>query len=155
MATPDRSLVLHLGEGKAISAIGIPLTFKAVGLDTGGAYSLLEFSITGEGPPPHVHKNEDEAWYVVEGELTVLLGERTVKAPAGSFIFAPRGLVHRFWNEAAEPARVLALISPAGLEKMFEELGESVPAAPRPSDIEEIVRLHQLYDIETVMPSGV
>ena len=155
MTTSDSGMVLRPGEGNSISALGIPLTFKAVGLDTSGAYALLEFNIAGEGPPPHVHKIEDEAWYVLEGEPTVRLGERTVKAAAGSFIFAPRGLVHRFWNEAAEPARVLALISPSGLEKMFEELGDSVPATPEPSDIEEIVRLHQLYDIETIMPSGV
>ena len=91
MTTLDSGIVLHPGEGNSISAIGIPLTFKAVGRDTGGAYSLLEFNIAGEGPPPHVHKNEDEAWYVLEGELTVRLGERTVKAAAGSFISAPRG----------------------------------------------------------------
>ena len=73
------------------------------------------------GPPQHIHKAEDEAFYVLEGEVAVLLGERTIRATAGSFVLIPRGTVHAFSRIGQEPAKLLAIFSPPGFERFFED----------------------------------
>lgn len=113
-------IVLGPGEGKTISVLGDRITYKAVGRDTGGRYGLVEGRLRREllapGPPPHVHESEEEAFYVVEGELKVQIGERTLQAHAGTFAL-PRGTVHTFSNPAPRPARALVIVSPAGLRR--------------------------------------
>jgi len=96
MSINDGNIVLSPGEGKIVPVPGHKVTHKVVGADTDGAYSLLEVELVGDGPPQHIHKTEDEAFYVLEGEINVLLGERTFKATAGSFVRIPRGTVHTF-----------------------------------------------------------
>ncbi len=121
MSINDGNFVLGPGEGKIIPVPGHKVTLKVVGADTDGAYSLLEVELVGDGPPQHIHKTEDEAFYVVEGEIKVLVGERTFTATAGSFVVIPRGTVHAFSRVGQEPAKVLAIFTPAGFEKFFEE----------------------------------
>ena len=98
---------------------------KVQNKDTLGAYSLIEFTVKpGTGPVPHRHSREDEAFYVLDGELEFRLGERgerVIVVTAGSFIFAPRGIPHTFKNSGTTPARALVIISPAGLEAFFGE----------------------------------
>ena len=98
------------------------LTYKAAKEDTGGAYALIEGTVVGGGPPPHIHTTEEEAFYVLEGELNVLVGERTVTATAGAFVLVPRGTVHTFSTAGTASAKLLILISPAGFEQFFEEI---------------------------------
>ncbi len=107
MSSNDGNLVLGPGEGKMVPVPGHKITHKMTGEDTDGAYSLLEVELVGDGPPQHIHKAEDEAFYVLEGEIKVLLGERTVIAKAGSFLLVPRGTRHTF--------------SPAGFERFFDD----------------------------------
>ena len=121
MPPDDGSIVLKPGEGKSVPVPGHKVTHKVVGADTGGAYSLLEIELVGDGPPQHIHKNEDEAFYVLEGEIKVLIGARTITAPAGSFVLIPRGTVHAFCRSGQEPAKLLAIFAPAGLELFFDE----------------------------------
>ncbi|MCH7767710.1 MAG: cupin domain-containing protein [Nitrospinae bacterium] len=121
MFTSDKNIVLSPGEGQTIPVPGHKITHKVVGADTDGAYSLLEVELVGDGPPQHIHKTEDEAFYVLEGEINVLLGERTFKATAGSFVLIPRGTVHAFSRIGQEPAKLLAIFSPAGFEQFFDE----------------------------------
>ncbi len=89
MSTHDGNIVLGPGEGQIIPVPGHKVTHKVVGADTDGAYSLLEVELVGDGPPQHIHKTEDEAFYVLEGEMNVLVGERTIRATAGSFVLTP------------------------------------------------------------------
>jgi mannose-6-phosphate isomerase-like protein (cupin superfamily) len=93
--------------------------------DTGGRLSVVEHTL-----PPHVlagplhhHSREDEYSYVLEGRLGTLLGDQEVFAEAGDLVFKPRGQWHTFWNPGDSPTRVLELITPAGLEELFRELG--------------------------------
>jgi mannose-6-phosphate isomerase-like protein (cupin superfamily) len=93
--------------------------------DTGGRLSVVEHTL-----PPHVlagplhhHTREDEYSYVLQGRLGALLGDQEVFAEAGDLVFKPRGQWHTFWNPGDTPTRVLELITPAGLEDLFRELG--------------------------------
>src|SRR5262249_51813375 len=89
---------------------------------TGGSLGLFRQTIAPKsGPPVHVHKTEDEFFYVVSGEIKVKVGDRTVSAPAKSVMFIPRGTAHAFLNVGTEPAVLLAGVTPGGFEKMFVE----------------------------------
>lgn len=96
--------------------------FKVISKDTSGAYSLAENRRDpGSGVDPHTHSIEDESFYVVEGQFTFQIGERSVDAPAGTFVFGPRGVRHSYKNTGTTPGRLLVLSSPAGFEKFLEE----------------------------------
>ena len=151
MSINDGSLVLSPGEGKFIPVPGHKITLKVVGADTDGAYSLLEVEVVGDGPPQHIHKTEDEAFYVLEGEMNVLVGERTIRATAGSFVLIPRGTVHAFSRIGQEPAKFLTIFSPAGFEQFFDEAVD-----PDVTDSETFVAkakaLAEKYNMEIVGP---
>jgi mannose-6-phosphate isomerase-like protein (cupin superfamily) len=109
--------------------VGDTYTIKASAQITGGAYGLVEASVPpGSGPPPHVHTREDEAFYILDGQLEFTAGEQTVLAGAGDFVYLPRGEMHRFTNPGIFPARALMLLSPGGFEGFFRDAG--VPARP-------------------------
>ena len=79
---------LRAGEGERLWIVGDTMTFKAIGDSTAGGLVLLEnLTAPGGGPPPHVHTREDEFFYVLDGELELLEGERWLRAGAGSFVF--------------------------------------------------------------------
>jgi mannose-6-phosphate isomerase-like protein (cupin superfamily) len=121
MSFSGGGIILGPGEGKTINVPGIPITLKATKADTGGAYTLTEEMVIGEGPPQHIHKVEDEAFYVLEGEVGIKIGEQIVQGVPGSFVLVPRGTVHTFWNVGITPAKVLSIISPAGFEQFLAE----------------------------------
>ena len=75
MPANEGNIVLKPGEGKIIPVPGHNITHKLRGEDTGGAFSLLEVDMFGDGPPQHIHKTEDETFYVLEGEINVLVGK--------------------------------------------------------------------------------
>jgi quercetin dioxygenase-like cupin family protein len=110
------------GDGATIQGpAGGPLTFKVRGEQTDGALTAFENVIApGDGPPLHSHAAEDEAWYVLDGELRFRLGEELAAAPAGTFVFVPRGTPHCFRNVGEEPARILVLFTPSGMERFFD-----------------------------------
>lgn len=113
-------------EGEALWVIGGLYTYKSVGADNGNAYTLVEVrGPDGLATPHHVHENEEEGFYVVSGQVTLVIGEETVKASAGSFAFAPRGVPHAFRLDSTD-AKLLLLITPgaAGHEGMFRAMGQ-------------------------------
>ncbi|HSJ44811.1 MAG TPA: cupin domain-containing protein [Euzebyales bacterium] len=93
--------------------------------DTGGRLSVVEHSLPPHvlAGPLHYHSREDEYSYVLEGRMGALLGDQEVYAEAGDLVFKPRGQWHTFWNPGDTPTRILELITPAGLEDLFRELG--------------------------------
>lgn len=133
MATQPQPFALGPGEGETVEGpAGGPLTFKVRGERSGGALLALENVIApGDGPPLHRHEREDEAWYVIEGDLRFQLGDEIAAAPAGSFVFVPRGTPHCFQNAGRSPARILVLFTPAGMEGFFDRFAEL--AEPEPS----------------------
>ena len=123
---------------------------KLSGEDTNGAYAVLE-SITPPdgGPPLHVHTREDECFYILEGEYEFQVGEQTLRASAGSFLFGPRGTPHRFRNVGSAVARHLVIAQPAGIENFFSEISDlTAEAEGGPPDLTRVHELAARYGIE-------
>ena len=100
--------------------------FMIDGADTGGRLSRWSSTRSARGSlagPLHFHTREDEFSFVLEGRLGALLGDQEVVAGPGDLVFKPRGQWHTFWNAGEETTRILELITPAGLEDLFRELG--------------------------------
>ena len=124
-----RAFGLKEGEGAARWWGGGLVTAKATGKETGGLYTILEvLEPHGAAAPLHVHHNEDEAFYVLEGEMTFYVGEETFKAGPSSFLFGPKDVPHAYTVDSG-PARLLFVLSPAGFEGFIEAV--SVPAQTR------------------------
>jgi mannose-6-phosphate isomerase-like protein (cupin superfamily) len=86
---------------------------------TGGTFTLMESHAKG-GAPPHVHEREDEAMYVLEGQITVHVGNETFVVAKHGFVFMPHGVLHD-WDVDSGTARVLILAAPGGLEEFLGE----------------------------------
>jgi quercetin dioxygenase-like cupin family protein len=133
------------------------LTVKAGGAETGDAFAqFLTDDPRGTAPPLHVHHTEDEAFYVLDGEVTVLVGDERIDLRTGSYCFAPRGIRHT-WIVRSERARMLVTVSPAGLEQAFVSLGVPVtgpepPAEPVLPAPDELIRLFAGYGVEILGP---
>jgi len=152
MSFGDRSIVLGPGEGKTIQVPGHPITYKVVGADNNGAYSLLEAEVAGDGPPQHIHKAEEEAFYVLEGELNIQVGERTIKGTAGSFVLIPRGIAHTFWKAEAEPVKLLVIFSPAGFEQFFVEAVGDEEEMDTPTYVNRAISIAEKYNLDVIGP---
>jgi quercetin dioxygenase-like cupin family protein len=152
MTASDRIIVLGPGEGDThLIPGGREFLFKVVSADTDGAYSLGEFVLPPAGAAlPHIHRENEEAFYVLDGEFTVGVGEQTVMARPGSFILVPRGTVHSLHNAGSAPAKLLFVISPAALEHMFIEIGQLLSVKDRPSDHLAIQAVRDKYHTEDV-----
>ena len=143
MTTEDRSLFVGPSDGTVLmNPIGGRMVIKASAQETGG-YSLHENILPAgsPGPLPHIHHNHEEAFYVLEGELTMRVGTRTITAQSGSFLVVPRGVVHQPSNPGTQPTRVLLIFSPAGMDGFFAEAAERriplqlTPANPTPQEV--------------------
>jgi quercetin dioxygenase-like cupin family protein len=111
------------GEGEILVKSGMKL--KVGSAQTGGTLEVAEISGSGT-PPPHLHREHDECFYIIEGMFTFTLGADVIEAPADSVVFVPRGTPHAFTH--SERARALVFVIPANLEGFFRELGEGLAA---------------------------
>jgi mannose-6-phosphate isomerase-like protein (cupin superfamily) len=115
--------MLHLvrpGKGSKISALGSTYTTKTNGEANGGAYSLVEEELWGDPTPLHRHMHEEEAFYVISGRVAVWVDGTETIAVLGTFLLVPRGVAHAARRIDDEPARMLTLVSPPGLERFFK-----------------------------------
>jgi quercetin dioxygenase-like cupin family protein len=139
------SLARKPGEGEVIDVLGAPYVFKATSAETGNRFCCLEHSVPpGAGVPPHTHTHEDEAFFVLGGEITFVSADRgaPLRLGAGSFFFAPRGRRHAFSNESGSEARLLVIATPgAGLEAMFREMDVAGRRSGGAPAMEEIVAI--------------
>lgn len=112
-------------DGKAGFLGTIGVRFMIDGAEAGERFSLVEHPMSARAlaAPLHRHTREDEYSYVLEGRMGARLGDQEVFAQAGDLVFKPRGQWHTFWNPSDTPTRILELITPAGLEDLFRELG--------------------------------
>lgn len=117
-------------------------TVLARGEDTGGAFALVEEVVrAGLEPPPHLHTREDEAFYVLEGEVDFQAGDLSHHAVPGDFVFLPRGLSHSF-TLRTPTARLLVLLTPGGFERFFLALARPLtpePGSPTPEDFRRLL----------------
>ena len=138
---------------------GSLMTFLASGEDTHGQFALIEtVARRGNVPPPHIHHLEDEIFYVLEGEVVVSVGDRTIKGTAGTMFFLPRNVPHSFTIES-EQSRMLILLTPAGLEGWFKEFSVPAPAMTLPpadepayGEVQRMLEAAPRYGIEFVLP---
>ena len=146
-------------EGRTIAVVGDVYRFLATGNETAGKYAMWEAIVPpGGGPPPHVHSREEESFYILEGEVTLTIGDERVVATARTFVNMPVGIPHSFRNESALPAKMLISIAPAGLEKMFFEFGllladgSTTAVPPTKEEIEKLLEIAPRYGIEIHLP---
>jgi len=135
----DKAIVFQAGEGKALSARGSAMFFKATRESTNGAFSFMERTLPpgGRKPPPHIHTNCEEAFYVLDGEIEFFLGEETVIGRPGSFVHVPGGVSHTFGNAATTTASRLLIIHAPAMDAYFEELQALWSGAVPPSADDE------------------
>lgn len=131
--------ILSPGQGRTTWQLGHEFTTKASPVTTRGAYTMLEQVCAGPPPPMHIHDNEEEALYVLDGTIDIFLGDAVVDAWAGTFCMIPRGTVHSYRSTSPAPARLLLILSPPGFERFFEEVERRFPRASGvpPADIVE------------------
>ena len=132
-----RTFAHEPGEGEAWWWFGVLATIKATAEQTDGRYALVEIlAPDGYGSVLHVHHFEDEGFYILEGEMTFYVGEQTIKARPGSYLFGPKDVPHAFTVDSG-PAKLLFVFSPAGLEAGIREMGEPARSLTVPPQLEE------------------
>jgi quercetin dioxygenase-like cupin family protein len=138
------------GEGEHHDAGPAQIFIKADGERTGGSFYLAESTIAPgfAGPPPHRHQTLHDMFYVLEGTLTLQLGDRTIEAGPGTFACAPPGVVHTFRNDSDRPVRLLNFNTPAGWEHYMRDLAEASRSGPLTPEL--IGRVASRYDFEIV-----
>jgi quercetin dioxygenase-like cupin family protein len=135
MPSPPTPKLVEPGGGRTVKLYGVRFDYKVESADAGGDLAVLEVEI----PPrtlvkPHNHTREDEYTVVLAGTVGARVGDRVVEAAAGASMVKPRGTPHAMWNAGGEPARVLEILSPGGLEAYFEELAPVLREGAPPPD---------------------
>jgi quercetin dioxygenase-like cupin family protein len=146
-----RAFVVQPGHGTRVrTPAGGPSMLKAHAGNTGGVFTLMENEIPpGTGPRFHRHAAEEEMWYVLTGRFRFRIDEEIVPAPAGTFVFVPRGIAHCFQNVSDRSARILVMFAPSGIEGLFMKLAQ-LPAGPIDAQVHSAVA--QEYGMEIIGP---
>lgn len=129
----QRALASGPGEGRTVCVLGAELTIRISSRDTKGAFTVFEGHTPPlDGPPLHRHRDQDEWWYIVEGEYRFEVDGEVIYASAGSTVFAPRGSTHTFQNVGCEPGYTITTVVPGGVDLFFEDLERAVPRGAKP-----------------------
>jgi quercetin dioxygenase-like cupin family protein len=158
MSSRDQVKYVPAETGPRYWGPGDQVTFLITGEGTGGAYFMAEVSVPpGGGPGPHIHRREDESFRILQGTLTVQVGDESIVASPGDFVYLPRGVVHSFKNAGNVEAKFLVVVTPAGLENFFAEafdpvLDRSAPP-PLPSEglLARLVAAAPRFGLELVL----
>jgi len=126
--------------------LGLPTILRATGQTTNGAFGLVEQLMPpGFASPYHTHRLEDEAFYVLEGEMAFVCGGTWSIARAGTYVFGPRNIPHGFKVLGDAPARMLLLCTPGGFDQFVVEMSEPAPAPP---DMAKLMALAAKYKVD-------
>ena len=141
MPAPPRIVRPEERESGAVSAAGGDVYANlATGAETDGSYYLQHAIVpAGGGGLAHIHTREEEAFYVIRGDLEFLVGDERVTVGPGTFLNVPKGTKHQFHNASDQEAEMIFWFAPAGIEGLFRELGEN------PQDI---VAIGKKYGVE-------
>lgn len=151
-AESPKAKVVQPGEGLQYNVMGAMMTYKATAHDTRGAYSLaIEVTPPHGGLPLHVHHQEDEAMYILEGEYEIQCGNQAFRAIAGTFVFLPKDIANRYQNLGDEPGKFLYITFPGGFEKLVEQT--SLLTSGSPPDMQKVMETARQHGIEFI-PSG-
>lgn len=145
---------MNTREDPAFRFLGVPTLMRSTGETSGGAFGLLEhWSMPPDfGSPYHVHYLEDEAFYVLEGEMAFICDGKWVKGGPGTYVFGPREIPHGFKVIGTAPARMLLMCSPAGFERFVLELREDLTSPAAPPDMAKLVAVAAKYSIDILGP---
>ncbi len=164
---PDQPVVVGPGglpgyhrsvdEGDAYDFLNTLSIVKAAGASTNNALAVVEQRLpAGFSPPPHIHHNEDEAFYLLAGKIVAQLGNQYIPAQKGSFLWLPRGVQHGFVVTGDEPCTMLTITTPSGFERFVADVGSPTVTnrlpEPREPDIPRLVEVAARYGIEFPPP---
>jgi mannose-6-phosphate isomerase-like protein (cupin superfamily) len=139
--------------GTKVNVLGIPMSIRIHGRDTGGIASAVEsHDVPNGGPPPHIHHREDETFQVLEGDYEFTVGDKSFVAKKGTTIFAPRGVPHTYRYLGQTPGRLMCIITPAGFEGFFEAIGALTPEQQH--DIPRVIAVGKEFGLEFPPPPG-
>ena len=140
-----KAVIRMPGEGKTVMLAGQPLTFLATGADSKHT-SMFELTMpAGLSTGLHIHRVQEETFYMLEGECEWQVGDQLVHATPGAFLFIPPGVPHNISNASDQPARMFLTVSPPGHEHYFEQLA-TLTASGGPPDAKVIEQLRSRYD---------
>ncbi len=151
--TPPPCVIVPPGGGHNFWVYGDQDNIKLTSRETGGSLMVMETTVhPHEGPPLHIHRNEDEAFYVVDGEMKVVDNGQESIVGTGALVFMPRNSVHRFENVRETPSVILVMFIPGGFEGYLMEMGtplvEGQPRPEGPVDYDKVARVAPKYGLE-------
>jgi quercetin dioxygenase-like cupin family protein len=147
------SLVTRAAMTHPLHVLGCQVRFLCEAPDTAGSFSMMEVTLPqGAGPPPH-HHDWDEAYYIADGRVQFTLGDRTIAAERGDFLYAPGGTVHGFSGSGESPARVLILDAPAHAAGFFREVDREVRSMR--ADAAKVPQIGERHGIHFLPPQAV
>jgi len=152
-----RPVFVRAGDGQSVWSLGGRFTVKLDRDGSAGRFAIVEaVASRATEPPIHVHHNEDEAWYVLNGHMTFHVDGQAYEADAGTFVLAPQGLPHTFTVDV-EPTRVLVFAAPSGFEHFALELGTPASSDAMPDGLamptpDVLGAVGERYGIEVVGP---
>jgi quercetin dioxygenase-like cupin family protein len=146
MTTP---FILGPGEHRSPVSQQRPWSFRLTGDDSEGRISVGQGTLPPltAGPPLHVHTNEDELFLVVEGVLTVQLGDTLHEVEAGGLVWGARGTPHAFANRSTASTRLMSFIVPAGVESMFAEQDAYLDSLQGPPDWQRLAHISERFGV--------
>jgi mannose-6-phosphate isomerase-like protein (cupin superfamily) len=150
--------IIKHGEGKHLNMLGDILSIMLSKNETNGTYSILESKVyPGGGPPPHLQTREFEGFYIIEGELDFIIDGKQVTTKAGTVINIPPRVIHSFKNNTDTIVKILVIIAPGGLEKMFEEVGTKIsdinitkPSKPSIEEKKRLLEISKKYGVDVI-----
>ncbi|MEQ8718769.1 MAG: cupin domain-containing protein [Acidimicrobiales bacterium] len=139
--------VVKSGQGTTYTLQGDDWVFKAVGDQTGGQFDFIEGTVSyAQGAPLHVHHEQSDTFYVLEGTLTVQIGDEVIELAPGDFATAPPGTPHTYTNADPDqpPVRVINVVTPGGFDKVLAEVVGIPPGPPDPEMLAELSERHKM-----------
>ena len=156
MIAQDLQPHLNTRDDSPFRFLGLPTLVRATSRTTNGAFGLIEsWMPPGFASPYHTHHLEDEAFYVLEGELAVVCDGKWMTASPGTYVFGPRNIPHGFKVQGDAPARLLLICTPGGFEQFVLELSEPEPAPGVPPSVPDMAKLAAVaakYSIDILGP---
>ena len=153
-------LAVRKDEGEARWWFGALAEIKATAADTGGQMTIVEVTEhPGAEAPLHVHRRDDEGFWILEGEVTFGVGDETIEASAGDYVFGPRDIPHRF-TVGDRGCRMLFILVPGGIEDVIRATSEPAPsrtlppppeAEPSPEEIEGLKAIVKEHGYELLV----
>lgn len=142
----SKPLIVQPNAGEVWNVFGVKITGKILSEDTDGAYSVIITNTPpNAGPPPHIHQNEEELFYILKGNYTFYCGNQIIDAPEGSLVKLPKGIPHYFKNIDTIMGITINTITPGGFENFFKTIANlSKTKKPTRQEIDSIAKLYSL-----------